>query len=187
VVARGLAARGIGHRLTERHRSLAREVAIGVLPEFPGVDDDESYGNRIFLRHYCVPLSGPNPAAALPEFRGDAAAARAFNGDLPQRLAPWRERLASDDPADLGRRIARKTLFAVAGLVSVHDGSWTTDRASAAERWGAIHPELRADLARLRAWADGEDAPRRPELALALDGVVATIAAQFAGAIGAWN
>jgi hypothetical protein len=44
----------------------------------------------------------------------------------------------------LGRRVARKTLLAVAGLVSVHDTTWTTDREGATQRWSVIDPPLSA-------------------------------------------
>ena len=39
-----------------------------------------------------------------------------------------------------GADLARKSLLATAGLVSVHDRTWTTDRHSAARRWGQIEP-----------------------------------------------
>lgn len=45
-------------------------------------------------------------------------ALRGFNGDIAQRLRHWRGALDNQHPAVLGRAIARKTLFAVAGLVS---------------------------------------------------------------------
>ncbi|MCM0638919.1 hypothetical protein [Cellulomonas wangsupingiae] len=42
-------------------------------------------------------------------------------------------------------RVARKTLLAVAGLVSVHDHTWTTDRSRAVRRWCEIEPALDTD------------------------------------------
>ena len=47
----------------------------------------------------------------------------------------------------------------MAGLVSVHDATWTTDRALAADRWADIDPELRAALPELLAWSDGRSLP----------------------------
>lgn len=46
------------------------------------------------------------------------------------------------------RRAARKTLLAVAGLVSVHH-AWTTDRSRAVRRWSELEPGLATQLGRL--------------------------------------
>lgn len=86
---------------------------------------------------------------------------------------------------NFGRRIARKTLHAVAGLVSVHDAIWTTDRERAARRWSDVHPTLRAGLEELLAWIAGEAAGRQ-DVDRSLDGVVASIVEQFAADIGLW-
>jgi hypothetical protein len=99
---------------------------------------DEAYGNRVFLRHYCVPLLGPDRVRGDAEYPGDAAAARGFNGDLAMHLQRWRR--AAPDPA-LGVRMARMALLAVAGLVSVVERTWTTDRAAAADLRGLRHTD----------------------------------------------
>jgi len=126
-------AKRMGQDLSATFSGLCRGVEIGAseLADHLG-PSDEAYGNRVFLRHYCVHLTGPDVAVSLPRFPADAAAARGFNGDLGLRVPQWREQLRDSDPAWLARRLARKTLFAVAGLVSVHDGVWTTDRIGAA-------------------------------------------------------
>jgi uncharacterized protein len=96
-------------------------------------DSDEGHGLRVFLRHYCVHLAGDDPADALPAYPADRRAARGFNGDIAQHLRRWE--LEADNDADLGRlatRIARKTLLAVAGLVSMRDATWSTDRRTGA-------------------------------------------------------
>lgn len=155
--------------------------------DFAG-DSDEAYGGRVFLRHYCVHLAGPDLAAGLPDFPADARAARGFNGDIGRQARRWRAELgAGADPAVLGRRLARKTLLAVAGLVSVHDGTWTTDRAAAAARWGEIRPELRDDLHLLLSWNRERELPERRGVAAALDGVVAQVVAAFAAVVGVWE
>lgn len=46
----------------------------------------------------------------------------------------------------LGVRIARKTLLAVAGLVSIHDRTWTTGRSRAVQRWSELKPDLAVQL-----------------------------------------
>ncbi len=150
----------IGHELSEAFIGTCRavEVAAAEPQDFVG-DSDEAYGNRVFLRHYCVHLAGPDGRASLPDFPGDVRAARGFNGDLARHAQRWREALErGGDPAILGRRIARKTLLAVAGLVSVHDNCWTTDRATAARRWPQIEPSTAEALAILLRWADNDEA-----------------------------
>ena len=144
---------------------------------------------RVFLRHYCVHLTGPDPSAALPAFPADARAALGFNGDLGQDLRRWRQQLASGTAADLlGIRAARKTLLAVAGLVSVHDHTWTTDRSLAARRWSEVEPGLAAPLGLLHSWAARQRRPSPEETgrALAGDGVIAAITGRFAALIGLW-
>lgn len=162
------------------------EIAAASSDDYLG-EGDEAYGNRVFLRHYCAHLAGPDPGAALPAFPADAGAARGFNGDIERALGRWRAALGRDDASDLSRRIARKSLLAVAGLVSVHDGTWTTDRSAAAARWGEIGPSLGPDLARLVALCDGGGASEEEtEALLAVDGVVESIAVRFAADIGLW-
>ena len=89
----------------------------------------------------------------------------------------------------LGVRAARKTLLAVAGLVSIRDQTWTTDRARAARRWGEIEPDLAAPLGALLSWATAERRPSSEEVQLALagDGVVAAVVDRFASLIGLWR
>ena len=91
------------------------------------------------------------------------------------------------DPGDLGRRVARKSLLAVAGLVSVHDGTWTTDRRFAAARWSEINPALAADLETLTAWSSGDRTANEQAVSAALGGAVAEIASAFERTIGLWN
>ena len=179
----------IGHRLSVRFAELCRavEVAAAQRGDFAG-EADEAYGGRIFLRHYCVHLAGPDLHSALPEFPADVRAARGFNGDLVQSAERWRTELrAGADPPELGRRLARKTLLAVAGLVSVRDRTWTTDRIAAAERWAQLEPATSDDLGRLASWAAGRGAPDRQDIQYALDGIVRQIAGAFADSIGLWG
>jgi hypothetical protein len=165
------------------------EVAAATAADLAG-DTDAAYGYRVFLRHYCVHLAGPDPSAALPAFPADARAARGFNGDLGQHLRRWRqERESGTVAADLlGVRVARKTLLAVAGLVSVHDHTWTTGRSRAVRRWSELEPGLAAPLGRLHSWAERErrPAPGEVEPALTGDGIVAAIVRRFGSLIGLW-
>lgn len=182
----------LGQRLTARYADRCRgvEVAAATAADFAG-DTDAAYGGRVFLRHYCVHLAGPDPAAALPAFPADARAARGFNGDLGQHLRRWRQRLESGTVAAdlLGIRVARKTLLALAGLVSVHDHTWTTDRARAVQRWSELEPDLAAQLGLLRSWAEARRRPDREEVgrALADDGIACAIVERFGRLIGLWT
>ena len=182
-------ARSMGKELSTKYQKLCRGVEVGAaqLSDYEGLSD-EAYGNRVFLRHYCVHLAGPDVGETLPDFPADEAAARGFNGDIGLRADRWRAELReSADPASLARRIARKTLFAVTGLVSMHDAIWTTDRVAAAHRWGLVKPGLEASLDTLVAWGDGgPTGPSRSEIQGALDGVVADVVNEFRERIGLW-
>ena len=182
----------LGQRLSARYAGRCRgvEVAAATPADFVG-DTDAAYGFRVFLRHYCVHLAGPDPSTMLPAFPADARAARGFNGDIGQHLRRWRRGLeAGTVAADLlGVRVARKALLAVAGLVSVHDHTWTTDRSRAVQRWSELEPDLAAHLARPHSWAKGERHPPRQEAgrALADDGIVSAIVERFGSLIGLWT
>ena len=183
-------AAGVGQLLSSRYAGLCRgvEIAAATAADLVG-DTDAAYGFRVSLRHYCVHLAGPNPSAALQAFPADARAARGFNGDITMHRRRWRRALESETAvADVGIRAARKTLLAVAGLVSVHDRIWTTDRSRAALRWGEIEPGLAAPLGQLLSWAMAErrPAPDEVRLALADDGIFAMVADRFASVIGLW-
>jgi uncharacterized protein len=178
----------LGHGLSRRFSGLCRGIEIAAIaPGDLAGESDEAYGNRVFLRHYCVHVAGPDHARSLPRFPADARAARGFNGDIAQHAARWRDALAEEDGSQrLGRRLARKTLLAVAGLVSIHDATWTTDRELAADRWAEIDPELRAALQTLLAWSAGQALPGRHEVERMLDVSIPRIMAAFSETIGLW-
>ena len=179
--------RQLSARYADRCRGV--EVAAATAAGLAG-DTDVAYGYRVFLRHYCVHLAGPDPSSGLPAFPADARAARGLNGDIGQHLRQWRQELESGAVAAdlLGIRAARKTLLAVAGLVSVNDHTWTTSRSRAVRRWSEREPGLAAPLGRLHRWAEREHYPSREEAerALADDGIVPAIMARFATLIGLW-
>lgn len=182
---------GLGRILSVRYAELCRgvEISAATAADLVG-DSDSAYGFRVFLRHYCVHLTGPDPGAAFQAFSADARAARGFNGDIAVHYRRWRQALESGTAVEdlLGVRAARKTLLAVAGMVSVRDQTWTTDRARAARRWGEIEPGLATPLRALLCWATAErrPSPEDVRLALAGDGVVAAVVDRFASLIGLW-
>lgn len=181
----------IAHSLSERFDAICRgvEIAAAHSQDFIG-STDEAYGNRVFLRHYCVLLAGPDDLRPTHNFVGDRRAARGFNGDIALHARHWHGALvAGDEPAHLiGRRMARKSLLAAAGLVSVSDGTWTTSRRVAADRWGEIAPDQRAGLAQLLAWASEHSGPKASahDVHVALDTTVFSIVSAFSALIGLW-
>lgn len=181
-------AAGLSEELSGRFRTICRgvELAPAGVHDSEG-ESEEAYGNKVFVRHYCVRLAGPEHAG-LAAFPADVRAARGFNGDIEQRRQRWRQALACEsvEPSELGRVVARKVLFATAGLVSMHDQTWTTDRARGARRWGEIRPEAAADLDTLLDWADGRSLAGSKALQRLLNTTVGEIVALFEARIGLW-
>jgi uncharacterized protein len=181
----------LGQRLSARYAGICRgvEVVAAAAGDLAG-DTDAAYGYRVFLRHYCVHLAGPDPSTALPAFPADARAARGFNGDIGHHLWRWRQDLECGTVAAglLGVQAARKTLLAVAGLVSVRDHTWTTDRARAVRRWSELEPGLAAQLGLLHSWTTRQRDPSREEVERTLDdsGIVSAIVERFDSLIGLW-
>lgn len=177
--------------LSRRFASICRGVEIGTAQpkDFVG-ETDEVYGNRVFLRHYCVQVSGTPRADLSLTFPADLRAARGFNGDIAAHAQRWRRALdAGADPATVANRLARKTLLAVASLVSIHDETWTTDRARSASRWAEIDPLAAPDMAVLVDWAEfrATGARTRRSVQHMIDGTVTGIVAAFTETIGLWS
>jgi uncharacterized protein len=131
-----------------------------------------------------VHLAGPDPADGLPRYPADARAARGFNGDIGQHRERWHAALEGDvEVARLGTRIARKTLLTVAGLVSVRDTTWSTDRHTCAVRWNELEPTIPVDA--LVAWLDTPPQDRQV-VGRVLEGPVAAVVRRFETEIGLW-
>ena len=176
--------RTVGEELSVRFSSQCRGVEIGHADRSDtDCDSDEAYGNRVFLRHYCASLAGPDTARSSAPFQGDKRAARGFNGDIGIRLAQWR---TQDVRA---RAVARKTLLAASGVVSILGRTWTTDRASAANRWVEIEPDFAHEVALLLKWSDDDITATAAQLraVLAPNGIVANVTNRFADTIGLWQ
>jgi hypothetical protein len=184
----GATATAIGAELSDRFAGTCRGVELA--PSDPADlagDSDEAYGNRVFLRHYCLQLSGPPRTDLDTAFPADARAARGFNGDLAVHADRWRQALADGaDPIALARRVARKSLVAAAGLVSVHDRTWTTDRARGARGWAELDPDRAGAAAQLLSWVESAAGATRPQVADLLDGAVPALVASFAELVGLW-
>nr|WP_269809703.1 nucleotidyltransferase domain-containing protein [Kineosporia rhizophila] len=179
---------GPGPVLRDAPPGLVRAVEVSVSsPEDLLGEGDEAYGNRVFLRHYCVLLAGPDLSAGWPAFKADALAARGFNGDIARRAEAWREALQRGETQGLARKMARKTLLALSGLVSVHDGIWTTDRGTAARVWSQVRPELAHGLEVLVAWSEESGTPSSLEIQKIMDEVVSPIVDDFRSVVGLWS
>ncbi len=179
----------IGQALSRRFSRLCRAVNIRAARtrDYFG-NTDAAYGKRVFLRHYCVHLSGVAHHESLPDFPADVRAARGLHGDIAIRAQRWRLALrGGGDHAEVARRLARKSLLVVAGLVSIHDGTWTTDRAGSASRWAEIDPELGRDLGELVRWMDSQIIPTRAELSRILGGHITDLVSAFDSSIGLWR
>ena len=179
----------IGAELSEVFGDICRGVEIaGAQPgDFKG-SSDEAYGNRVFLRHYCVHVAGPVYPVDLAGFPGDARAVRGFNGDIAQHAQRWHTDLdaTASNTCDLARRVARKTLLAVAGLVSVHDRTWTTDRSAAALRWAQIEPLTATGMEQLLGWTDAVADVSASTVRETLDDTIQSVITAFASAVGLW-
>lgn len=188
-------ARALQRKLSEQFRSLCRgvEIAVGSQEDFLG-DGDQAYGGRVFLRHYCVYLAGPELNLGMNAFPADARAVRGFNGDIRSSRDAWVDAArnatvtGAPEPGVLGRRVARKTLLAVAGLVSVHDATWTTDRGLAARRWGQVRPAQVDGLEQLLSWSEGETTANWKQLkaALSAGAIIDLVADDFRDMVGLW-
>ena len=169
---------------------LCRGVEIGAAhPDDVTGDHDEAYGFRVFLRHYCVPLAGVDRYRPTHDFLADARAARGFNGDIAEYRRRWYAALddvTADELDELAVRMARKTLLAVAGLVSLPDHTWTTDRETASRRWGELEPDLADGLATLGRWVDGVHGVDHETVERILTATVTPIAVRFADQVGLW-
>jgi hypothetical protein len=182
-------AEAVTQRLSRDFAEVCRavDIAVAQAPDLVG-EGDAAYGNRVFLRHYCVHLCGPPLHVELPAFPADRRAARGFNGDIGTHARRWRSDLERGGrPGALGRRLARKSLLATAGLVSVHNHTWTTDRSSAARRWGQIDPAWASPLNDLIAWSESCHEPSTAEVENALNGIVTHLVDVFADTIGLWD
>lgn len=180
-------ARRVAAELSGVHRSRCRAVEIAPAhhTDFVG-PGDEAYGNRVFLHHYCVHVAGPQRQTTGPHL-GDVCAARGFNGDIARHLLRWEQLLTAENAEAVARMAARKTLLAVAGLVSVHDGCWTTDRRLAAERWALVDPSLRSTVQQLIDWCTNSTGTSVSDVRATLSSGVSAIVEQFGERIGCWE
>lgn len=183
------AATHISEQLSITFRDICRavEMAPAAPEDFEG-ETDEAYGGRIFLRHYCVHLWGEKMFPSATAFAGDQRAARAFNGDIAIHYRNWRSQMHEKSSQRLGRSLARKSLLAITGLISVHDHIWTTDRGSSAARWMELNPGWQSSCNKLIAWSDDGASASQVEIEqmLATGGLIDAIVSEFKSTVGLW-
>lgn len=183
-------AKKMATNLSAQFRSTCRgiEIAPASYADLQGASDS-AYGFRVFLRHYCLHLHGRDVVDLEQSFRGDIKAARGFNGDIKSHYHQWCLDKLQCDPEELARLIARKTLLAVAGIVSVHDHIWTTDRISSAERWADLNPQWRTSLEKLILWSEDSKTASLSEVdeTLSNNGIINFIVEEFQKKIGLWS
>lgn len=173
-------ARDIGAALSGRFGDLCRGVEIG---QAQPADYRGSATRRTGIGCSCTTTVCRSWAWTRCAVRGPPQGCSSrprFNGDVEKCLNAWRT--VSADP----RRVARKTLLAAAGLISVHYGTWTTDRGTAARRWAELDPDCAVAVARILSWAEGRSIPSAATLGAALgrSGVVAVVAERFHTDVG---
>jgi hypothetical protein len=184
-VDREIAAR-LSRDLSKRFEGACRSVELACMTLRSHLGKgDEAYGNRVFLRHYCLPLAGPDRLRGTAAFRADARAARGFNGDIATAPNGWR---AAPQTAALGPRVARKSLVAAAGLHSVLTATWTTDREQGAAAWRDRRPDLSDEVQVLQQWANGRQAtPEQVRDVLRASGPIEELTREYAAVVGLWN
>lgn len=105
----------------------------------------EIHDAGFFLACLCTPLSGPDLARQLPDYRPTTLLARETNGDLHLTLPRWRTRIAQattdTDHQTLSRGVSRRLVRTGFTLVMPAWGGWTSDLDLAADIFGHYYPE----------------------------------------------
>jgi uncharacterized protein len=160
--------------LSGRHAAVVREVGVGssTLAEL-FADGRDGVAARCFLRHYCIPLVGPDLRPSLPPCRPSRPVTDGFNGDVTAMVLRWRATLTeartAAEVAAVARAAARKLFLVAATVESVEHGGWTTDRETGAALLAAHHPQW-ADVARRAVdWCRDPGTPAAAEVARLLD------------------
>lgn len=153
------ACQSLARDLTTRFASVVREVGISTVPlEAVLADTIAGYGERCWVRHYCLHVAGHDLRAELPDCRASVDLACAFNGDVAAKMDQVMARLRAPSPgaAATRRTIAlgsRKLLMSAATLLSARGGGWTTDRQEGARLLVAAAPMLAPDVERVLGWS----------------------------------
>ena len=105
-------------KLSNKFIDLCRGVELGFAQHSDyKLQSDEAYGNRAFLRHYCVHLTGKNLKEELPDFEADRAAARGFNGNIGTVAESWKiNAFTTENPQLFARQLARKPYLQLLAL-----------------------------------------------------------------------
>ncbi|WP_017586346.1 nucleotidyltransferase domain-containing protein [Nocardiopsis ganjiahuensis] len=139
----------------DRARTLEQEIDAAfpqvegggiLLDSAPNLTSDlELHDSGFFVSCLCTPLTGPDLARQLPDYRPTSLVARETNGDLHLSLPRWRTTLdqagTDTERRRLSRGISRRLVRAGFTLVMPAWGGWTSDLNLAADVFGHYHPQ----------------------------------------------
>ncbi|QRN79772.1 MAG: nucleotidyltransferase domain-containing protein [Nocardiopsis sp. BM-2018] len=122
-----------------------------LLDSVPNLTSDlELHDSGFFVACLCTPLSGPDLAEQLPDYRPTTLLARETNGDLHLMLPRWRTRIAQattdTDHQTLNRGVSRRLVRTGLTLVMPAWGGWTSDLGLAADVFGHYYPDRHDQL-----------------------------------------
>lgn len=155
--------RELAGALSREHADLVREVALGAVDlSVIEAEDAQGAAERCFLRHYAVHLTGPDLRDGFAPCRPTGALAVGFNGNLDDVLSALRPRMAASETTSVREAAitaaCRKLLLAAATLLSVDEGSWSTDRARGAELIARVEPALAEHANHAIRWVENAEA-----------------------------
>ena len=148
-------ASSVAHTLSDQFRDRCRCVDVAVVQPADLVGDTCAAALASFSVTTALICADPQSTPVC-------LATRQTNEPLEHSTATSTDTRNSGSMSSTGRRksrwacwpgVARKTLLALTGLVSVHDGIWTTDRESGVRRWSEIEPDRADELDMLRTWS----------------------------------
>jgi uncharacterized protein len=158
-------------------------AGIGLASTATLLSDLERYDLGWFVACLCTPLIGDDLAARLPRYRPTSLLARETNGDLPDFLDRWRERLSQArtgaDLRLLTRHVARHTVRTGFTLVMPRWGGWTSDLGESAEIFGRYYPARRDQMSAAAA-AARTAAADRPLVSMVITDLGPWLAAEYA-------
>jgi predicted nucleotidyltransferase len=147
------------NEISAHHLDLVREVAIAtvVLGEIWSNTTD-GLGIRCFIKHYCLPLHGPDLRPEIPPCAASPEVAWAFNCNIGDSVESAKSQLAAaKSPAEVERvcrASARRVTLATTSLVSIVGRTWTTSRDVAAEAMSSLYPQWARATRKALGWCD---------------------------------
>ncbi len=142
--------------LSERYRSLVREVGIAVA-YYDYTMDPSNYYENAFLKELCVCVYGEDLGKRFGPYKLTSEISIRFNGDIGKVLARTLNRLrtASDKEwITIAQNFSRKLIRTYYSMVMVRSQVWTTRLSEQAEVFITYFPEKEAIICTLINWID---------------------------------